>query len=310
MNRTLNYIILLLLIISFYGFIRIFNSYNQQLAVLADLNNDSWDRPIEFFESMEVDFPNLTATALPLKAAQAQYYLYNDSIVKGLTLVDEVIAEKSNPFIMLPEALKAKYFNTMGQKDSAYYYSRKAFSGLPRNPFHIAELIRSLNSEQKKDSIDEYFKQVKYPFNYQVWRIYLAAALGEDSDNEFAKETAIEAIEITQNRNQKNDLLRITSFMNLYGKDIFEKSLEIENNANNYYNQDNFEEAKILYENLIELIPANFMYKENLAVCLFNLKVICAEASYRVKLKSSFKLFSKTEICFSVGSSFSHALVL
>jgi hypothetical protein len=272
MKKTLNYIILVLLIISFYGFLRIFNSYNQQLAVIADLNNDSWDRPIEFIESLEVNFPNLTATALPLKAAQAQYYLYNGKVLKGLTLVDEVITEKSNPFIMLPEALKAKYFNTLGQKDSAYYYSRKAFSGLPRNPFHIAELIRSLNSEQKKDSIDEYFKQVKYPFNYQIWKIYLAAALGDDSDNEFAKETAIEAIEITQNRNEKNDLLRITSFMYLYGTDIFKKSLEIEKNANSYFKQDNFVEAKILYEDLLNLIPTNFIYKENLAVCLFNLK--------------------------------------
>lgn len=296
MKKIYSYIILLLLIFSTYGFIRIFNSYNQQLALLADLNSDSWDRPMGFIEDIEVDFPNLSATAIPLKAIQAQYYIYNDSVIKGMTLVDEVIADKTNPYIMLPEALKAKYFNTLGQKDSAYYYSRKAFSGLPRNPFHIAELIRSLNSEQKKDSIDEYFKQVKYPFNYQVWRIYLAAALGEDSDNEFAKETAIEAIEITQNRNQKNDLLRITSFMNLYGKDIFEKSLEIENNANNYYNQDNFEEAKILYENLIELIPANFMYKENLAVCLFNLKDFAGSAKFLEEVESEGHILDESQI--------------
>lgn len=137
MKKIYSYIILLLLIFSTYGFIRIFNSYNQQLALLADLNSDSWDRPMGFIEDIEVDFPNLSATAIPLKAIQAQYYIYNDSVIKGMTLVDEAIAEKTNPFIMLPEALKAKYFNTLGQKDSAYYYSRKAFSGLPRNPFHI-----------------------------------------------------------------------------------------------------------------------------------------------------------------------------
>ena len=296
MKKIYSYIILLLLIFSTYGFIRIFNSYNQQLTLLADLNSDYWDRPMDFIEDIEVDFPNLSATAIPLKAIQAQYYIYNDSVIKGMSLVDEAIADKTNPFIMLPEALKAKYFNTLGQKDSAYYYSRKAFSGLPRNPFHIAELIRSLNSEQKKDSIDEYFKQVKYPFNYQIWKIYLAAALGDDSDNEFAKETAIEAIEITQNRNQKNDLLRITSFMNLYGKDIFEKSLEIENNANSYYKQDNFEEAKILYENLIELIPANFIYKENLAVCLFNLKDFAGSAKFLEEVESEGHILDESQI--------------
>ena len=117
MKKTHNYIILILLIISLYGFIRIFNSYNQQLLLIADLNNDTWERPMDFIENIEVDFPNLTATALPIKSVQAQYYLYNDSVLKGMKLIDEVIAEKSNPFIMLPEALKAKYYNTLGQKD-------------------------------------------------------------------------------------------------------------------------------------------------------------------------------------------------
>jgi tetratricopeptide (TPR) repeat protein len=296
MKKTLNYIILLLLIISCYGFIRIFNSYNQQLSILSDLNEDSWERPIEFIESMEVDFPNLTATALPLKAAQAQYYLYNDSVVKGMALIDEVIAEKSNPFIMLPEALKAKYYNTLGQKDSAFYYSRKAFNGLPRNPFHLAELIRSLNTDQKKDSIDEYFKQIKYPWQRQVWRIYLAATLGDDLDNEFAKQTAFEAIELTQNSNEKTDLLRITAFIKIYGKDVFEKALEIESRANSYFFQDNFEEAKILYEDLLELIPLNFLYKENLGVCLFNLKDFAGSVKLFEEIESEGHILDESQI--------------
>ena len=251
---------------------------------------------MDFIENIEVDFPNLTATALPIKSVQAQYYLYNDSVLKGMKLIDEVIAEKSNPFIMLPEALKAKYYNTLGQKDSAYYYSRKAFSGLPRNPFHLAELIRSLNSEQKKDSIDEYFKQIKYPFNYQVWRIYLAGTIGNDKDDAFAKETAIEALEITQNRNESNDLLRITSFIKLYGRDTFEKSLEIEKIASDFYRQDNFEEAKPLYEELITMIPKNYIYKENLAVSLFNLKDFKGSVNYLEQVEDEGHILDESQI--------------
>jgi tetratricopeptide (TPR) repeat protein len=295
MKKIYSYIILFMLIISMFGFIRIFNSYNQQLLLLADLNNDFWDRPIGFIDQIEVDFPNLSATAIPLKAVQAQYYLYNDSVKKGMRLVDEVIADKSNPFIMLPEALKAKYFNSLGQKDSAYFYSRKAFSGLPRNPFHLAELIRSLNSDQKKDSISEYFKKIKYPFNYQTWRIYLAGSLS-DSQDTFANETALEAIQLTQNRNEKNDLLRITAFMKIYGKDVFEKALEIESRANSYFLQDNFEEAKILYEDLLELIPLNFLYKENLGVCLFNLKDFAGSVKLFEEIESEGHILDESQI--------------
>ena len=296
MKRIYNYIILLLLILSLYGFSRIFNSYAQQMILLSDLNIDNWDRSMDFVENIEVDFPSLSATALPLKSIKAQYYLYNDSINKGMSLVDEVIAEKLNPFIMLPEGLKAKYYNTIGQKDSAYYYSRKAFSGLPRNPFHFAELIRSLNSELKRDSINEYFKQIKYPFNDQVWRIYLAASLGDTRDDDLVIETAIEALENTQNANNLNNLLRITAFMKLYGKDTFEKSLEIEKLANDFYKKDMFIEAKTLYEELLTLIPRNFLYKENLAACLFNLKDFTRSAQYLIEVENEGHILDETQI--------------
>ena len=296
MKKILNYIVLLLLLLSIYGFYRIYNSYSQQIILLSDLNGDNWDRPMEFIEDIEVDFPNLTATALPIKSVQAQYYLYNDSTNKGMQLIDEVIAEKSNPFIMLPEAIKAKYYNTLGQKDSAYFYSRKAFSGLPRNPFHLAELIRSLNFDKKSDSIDEYFKEIKYPFNYQVWRIYLSSTLGLENKNEFADKTALEAIELTQNLNQSNDLLRITSFMKLYGKDTFEKSLEIEKRALDFYKNDEFLEAKPLYEELISLIPTNYIYKENLAVSLFNLKDFLGSATLFQEVENEGHILDESQI--------------
>tara|TARA_B100001939_G_C16939541_1_gene617713 strand:- start:305 stop:1327 length:1023 start_codon:yes stop_codon:yes gene_type:complete len=296
MTRISNYLILLLLILTFYGFLRIYNSYGQQLTILPDLNKDNWDRPMEFIENIEVDFPNLSATALPLKSIQAQYYLYSDSINKGMKLVDEVIAEKSNPFIMLPEALKAKYYNTLGVKDSAYYYSRKAFSGLPRNPFHFAELIRSLNSELKRDSIDEYFKQIKYPFNDQVWRIYIAASISDQKDNDFAKQTAIEAIQNTQNKSDPNNLLRIAAFMKLYGTDTFEQALEIEKLANEYFKKDMFNDSKPLYEELITLMPMNYIYKENLAVSLFNLKDYTKTVQYFEEVEDEGHILDKSQI--------------
>ena len=58
-------------------------------------------------------------------------------ILKGLALLDESIKENSNPYIMFNEATYAKIYNAVGVRDSAYYFARKAFKGLPRNPFHL-----------------------------------------------------------------------------------------------------------------------------------------------------------------------------
>jgi tetratricopeptide (TPR) repeat protein len=272
MKSSLKYVVLILTLISLYGFIRIYNSYSQQMFILSDQNSDSWNnRSWEFIENMEVDFPNLTATALPIKTVQAQYYLYNDSINKGMKLLDEVIKDKTNPFIMLQEGLKAKYFNTLGQKDSAYYYSRKAFSGIPRNPLHLAELIRSLNSEKKKDSINEYFKMIQYPFDSQIWRIYLASTI-DDYENVYALDVAKEAIERSQNQDPKNNLLRLTSYMKLYGKETLDDALRYEQEALSYLNQNKYQEAISLYARLKLIIPTNYIYKENIAIALFNIK--------------------------------------
>lgn len=302
MKSSFKYVVLILTLISLYGFIRIYNSYTQQMFILSDQNSDSWNnRSWEFIENMEVDFPNLTATALPIKTVQAQYYLYNDSINKGMKLLDEVIKDKTNPFIMLQEGLKAKYFNTLGQKDSAYYYSRKAFSGIPRNPLHLAELIRSLNSEKKKDSINEYFKMIQYPFNDQIWRIYLASTI-DDFENTYALDVAKEAIELTQNQDPKNNLLRLTSFMKLYGRENLDDALRYEQEASSYLNQKKYQEAISLYAKLKFIIPTNYIYKENIAIALFNIKDYASTIQYLEEVEQEGHLLDTSQI-FMLGIS-------
>ena len=64
---------MILTVACLFGFMRIYNSYSQQRFILTDLNQSSWsERSEEFVENIEVDFPNLSLTALNLKAAKAQ----------------------------------------------------------------------------------------------------------------------------------------------------------------------------------------------------------------------------------------------
>ena len=118
--------------------------------MLTDLNDNNFiARDWDFVEKVETDYPNLSITAIPLKALLANYYLANDSIVEGFNYVEQAISEKSNPFIGYPEAIKAKLYNTIGTIDSAVYFSGKAFRLLPRNPLHFSEYARSLTFSQK-----------------------------------------------------------------------------------------------------------------------------------------------------------------
>ena len=120
--KILNFIFLILTVACLFGFMRIYNSYSQQRFILTDLNQSSWsERSEEFVENIEVDFPNLSLTALNLKAAKAQYYLYKNDFKKGLALLDESIKENSNPYIMFNEATYAKIYNAVCTPDFFAY---------------------------------------------------------------------------------------------------------------------------------------------------------------------------------------------
>ena len=255
-----------------------YKSWEQQINLISDMNNDSFNQSWDFIENIETDFPNLTVTAVPLKVIKAQYYLYNDSVVKGMELIDEVILEKANPYIMLPEVLKAKYFNTIGQIDSATYYSKKAFNGLPKNPFHYVELSRNFIQKNQIDSVITYFKKIRYPFQQDIYRLLLSSVLPhmENFDEEtkkFIEDVALEGIKLSANvKEQYNNLLRLTSFMILYGIEAVEQMIELESEAAKLLNNGNFLESIIIYNKLNEIIPTNYIFKENIALASFNLK--------------------------------------
>jgi tetratricopeptide (TPR) repeat protein len=277
-RKSFNIIVLIILLVSFFGYFRIYQSWVQQVYLLTDMNADNYKRSWEFVDEIITDFPNLTLTSVPIKMIKANYFLYNDSVVRGMELVDEVILDKTNPYLMLPEATKAKYFNTIGEIDSATFYSRKAFNGLPKNPFHYVELSRNFVQRGYIDSLIPYFKKVRYPFQQDLYRLFLASVLPHkdsfsDEDKIFIDDVALEGIKLSANtKDEYNNLLRLTSFMILHGEDSMQQMLELESPAAELLNTNKFSEALIIYKELNQLIPTNFVFKENIALASFNLK--------------------------------------
>lgn len=278
MNRILNFSLVFLMIFACYGTLRIFNSYKEQVFLLESVNSDNFtidsDEKWSMIQNLEVEFPNISATTVPLKSIQAQFYLYNDSVDKGMQILNKSISNQENPYIMLSEALKAKVFNSYGMVDSSYVYARKAFEGLPRNPFHFAELTRALKLINQPDSITYLFKKIKYPYDEMVWRVYLNTMRGMETtkDSIFLIETADEALNISINKIDPNNITQIAAFMTIHGEENVLEALKMEKEAAELLNKDDFLSAKSYYEDLINLIPSNVIYKENYSLIQFNLK--------------------------------------
>lgn len=271
-NKFIKYTLLIFMLASAYVSLKVYRSYVQQYYLITDLNDDVWDkRTWDFVESIETKLPNLSLTSLPLKAMKAQYFLYNDSLVRGLELIEETIKEGANPYIMFPEAVKAKLFTAVGDIDSAYYYSRKAYDNLPRNAFHFAELARTLSAIRQYDSITYFFKPIKYYPDEQIWKIYLASItnyMDRIKDSEFAIETAKEALGIFPNQ---QDLL-IAAYFVIHGKENTTKALELENEGKILFEKKLYEEAIEIYEQADKLLESNYVFRENIGSSYFNLK--------------------------------------
>tara|TARA_B100001059_G_scaffold93587_1_gene92887 strand:+ start:2518 stop:3555 length:1038 start_codon:yes stop_codon:yes gene_type:complete len=292
MSRILNFILVFLMIVACYGLSRMFDSYREQVFLLQAVNSDDYsidsDEKWADIQNLEVEFPNISATAVPLKSIQAQFYLYNDSVDKGIEILNKSISNKDNPYIMLSEALKAKVFNTYSIIDSSYIYARKAFEGLPRNPFHYAELTRALKSINQPDSITYFFKKIKYPYDEMVWRVYLNTMRGmqKNKDSIFLIETANEALTFAINKTDPNNITQIAAYMTIHGENNVLNALEMEEEAAELLNGDNFLSAKTFYEKLLELVPSNVIYKENYALIQFNLKFFSDVVTYLMEVEN------------------------
>ena len=165
---------ILILLVSLSGFIsyKVYDSYVKQNYLLSDFNNQQFDTSLEIINSIDDNFPNITATGLPVKAIKANYF-NNDSIVSrllNLSILD-------NPYIKYPQALKAIRFKTTYSLDSALYYARDAYNGIPNNELHIITYMSILTDLNDSKTLDSLFSASKHLNSQNVLNAYLRYSL-------------------------------------------------------------------------------------------------------------------------------------
>ena len=92
--------LLFLTTISF-GVYKKLSSSRYQALLIFDFNSNTRSFGVEDFKNLDLNFPNITVTALPIKYLKARYYLELDSVETAKKLIHESI--KSNPYIYAPE---------------------------------------------------------------------------------------------------------------------------------------------------------------------------------------------------------------
>ena len=258
--------IIILLFISFslaafYINYSVFQSYIVQKEIIQDFNTRSFNSlTFDKFKSLNIDYPNVTITVLPLRAMLANYYQVSELYQEALDILDIKVSD--NDYIGFRDALKSEIFYKLKVVDSSLYYAKRAYYKVPQNPVHFELLVIAHAYNKEFDSISKAFNYVDHT-DVNIWRLFLATSLTNDSiTNPQVKDIAKIAL---SKFNDNAEIFNLSSSI-LYGINNVSESVILQKDAEKSFNEGDFEQAAFLYEKSSELNPGSYASFENAAV--------------------------------------------
>ena len=243
-----------------------FKSLQKQGQLLYEFNNGKFNLTRAQLDEISHDFPNLTETAMPIKAMKARYYYLQGNKEEAYQMIEEGI--KDNPQIYFGENLKAQYLLQENQIDSAYVYAKRAFEGLPNNMPHYDIYMRTLVLKKDYQGIDAAFNRVQ-PIagdTKTVWLIYIRSlAQTRSLGDSFAMDQAAKAYALFPEDETIFLLYRILT----YGQPRILEAEKIFKTANEAYTARDFTQAAELFKQAFDLDPLQPSYCLNIGLAFY-----------------------------------------
>tara|TARA_X000000368_G_scaffold333896_1_gene271281 strand:- start:17897 stop:20194 length:2298 start_codon:yes stop_codon:yes gene_type:complete len=245
---------------------RSYKSAVQQVNLYFDYNKSSFEDPIEVIDNYFDDFPNVTQTAMPIRALKAHYYVQSDKIDEAIEILKSGPEKFDNPFFGIYEAKLAHIYNDRQEHDSAFKYASIAYSKLSNNQYHAGHLLMSAAELKRYDVLRKVFKNnaknniegIWFYFLKPMYQNSIAANISRDS----LRTLSIKA----RNMFPQNKQLKIIFQELVYGKDKMIEADSLFNSALAEYNKGNFQKSYDYYEKAANLIPTESAYRQNMAL--------------------------------------------
>jgi len=261
-----------------------YKSLTQQGRLLYEFNNGDYKLTLAELDQIEDDFPNLTETAMPIKAMKARYFYLNG--LKDKAHKYALLGSKDNPQIFFGENIKAQFYMQEQKQDSAYYYSRRAFYNLPNNMPHYNVYMNSLVFRRDIEEINKTFNYVlSLSGNTKtIWTIYLSSLAQTTSlGDPFSMSKASEGFALYPEDNQIFALYRMMT----YGQKRSIQAAELSKKGMELYNNLNFEAAFELLNQAFDLDPLEYTYAIQTGFSLYeNSKYEQAIPYFKIALNS------------------------
>ncbi len=278
---------LLFLIALSFGSYKKFSSSKYQALLIYDFNSNTRSFGLEDFKNLDLNFPNITVTALPIKYLKARYYLEIDSVETAKKLIYESI--KTNPYIYAPEILLAQIYLSENKLDSALYYSKRAFYGLTNNNRHrdtYFDVLKELKDSVSLDSAFIKLRNIKRGTDH--WVDYI---LTRNDINEKPDKRLLNLVDELSIKYPKQDSIRLKGLKRMVelGGNTYTTALIIAENGNIEFKNENYLGAAELFETAISLDDQQYLFYENAAMAYDNLEEYSKAEEYFDKVIYDFK---------------------
>lgn len=244
----------------------IYKSYDYQKYIISEYNADSYrEETTALFNNLNLDYPNLTITALPIKTLIAKYYFFAGDYQKAFQLIKE--GEKDNPYVALGSSLRAEIYDYLKVYDSLKFYSKKAYEYMPNNALHFLQYTKALSIEK---NVEEMIRIYNENLKYNNSKFAQALLTGILSNQIKINDTIKNLAKQERKRFFSDENVRLAADYILYGKENIDESIKNSQKATELFNKGNFSEAQFYFKIAAEKNPADYSNFENEGMILIN----------------------------------------
>ncbi|MFL2597098.1 MAG: O-antigen ligase family protein [Flavobacteriaceae bacterium] len=239
----------------------VYKSLKGQMILLQDFNSNQYNLPLNQVENIVPEIPNITVTTIPINSVKARYFFNAKKYNKAMAYIEK--GTNANPYLFYSEILKSQIFEQQGKLDSAKYYAKKAFFGLPNNELHSTRYMNLLNITGDRKSLDEAFDLLTKNNSFINWKNYLIIA--SNSKRKTKDIDLIEKAKLALDIFPGNGEIKSLYNKIIIGDDALNQAVNFSNKGLEFFNNKDYAKAAIEFEKAAALNPLDYANLENAA---------------------------------------------
>lgn len=220
------------------------------------------DISLEEVNQLNFTYPNINYTTIPILTFKALFNWKNGNIEEAKKLLKQ--GNKINPYLYVAESNLASIYLEEAKIDSAYYYAKKAFYGLPNNERHTNIYQTAIGAKGNMNELDTLFDLVRDRKKQSIYANHLALTANLKVYDSFTlkdKEIAKEAVNLFPD----NVGIKKHSFMIMNRPNLIDQANKADQAANEFFNRKQYKKAILKWELAKKAIPTEPAYYLNIA---------------------------------------------